>query len=518
MMNKNETAKIVGRAKAGEREAFEQLYKAYHDKLYFFVLKNVGDKHTAEDITEEAFLASMQKISTLKNDENYETWLHSIAFNKCRMYFREESKNDSVSLDDTAEADLHADDTVMLPDDYADSRELKRSLKEVIDGMKADMRSAVILYYYDGMPMKKVADVLGISENAAKQKLFKARGKIKKEIERIFEGGVLSAVPVSVMLRNTISPKFAASAVTPAAKPSSIAVKTAGIAAALAVAVSIPIALNAISRDGFGIHENSSIADSFDEESYSDSSSLTDSDSEKEQDYSATSRAETSTAEVVTSAAETLPAVTTTTTSVQTTTALQDTQTQPASKVMPGQDFTGEQFFSKTVGEMLDLAGESYELVYPTFVQQGYNSMYQCGAFAQYHFGRAAYDTEKGTGYVDKSQPVTRVELYSGAYLTKDIYVGMTYNELCNALGEKPLMYLSNTDRDRIVSANINGRVWWFGFDLTDEQLDETYKRMQAQTDSETFGLNPYQYGIDVSDIDPVTNVAVCDISYNEGE
>ena len=118
------------------------------------------------------------------------------------------------------------------------------------------------------------------------------------------------------------------------------------------------------------------------------------------------------------------------------------------------------------------MADNNYEFVYPTFVQNGYDSMYQCSAFPQYHFGRAALNTETGKGYVDESLPVTRVELYNGAYITKNIYVGMTYNELCNALGEKPLMYLSNTDRNRIVSATINGRTWWFGFDLTDEELD----------------------------------------------
>ena len=208
-------------------------------------------------------------------------------------------------------------------------------------------------------------------------------------------------------------------------------------------------------------------------------------------------------------------AVTTAPAPVQTDTPVTDTQGENTSAVLPSADNPGEELFSNTVGDMLKMADNNYEFVYPTFVQNGYDSMYQCSAFPQYHFGRAALNTETGKGYVDESLPVTRVELYNGAYITKNIYVGMTYNELCNVLGEKPLMYLSNTDRNRIVSATINGRTWWFGFDLTDEQLDETYKRMQAQTDSETFELNPYQYGVDISDIDPVTSVAVCDISDN---
>lgn len=173
-MNKNELRAVVEKAQNGEKTAFEKLYKEFHEKLYFFVLKNVGDKHTAEDITEDSFLASMEGIGSLKEPEHYETWLHSIAFNKCRMYFRQKGREDNISLDDeNLSEDIHADDTVMLPEDYADSKELKRCLKKVIEGLKPEQRSAVILYYYDGMPLKKVSEILEISENAAKQKLLR---------------------------------------------------------------------------------------------------------------------------------------------------------------------------------------------------------------------------------------------------------------------------------------------------------------------------------------------------------
>lgn len=134
-MNKNELRAVVEKAQNGEKTAFEKLYKEFHEKLYFFVLKNVGDKHTAEDITEDSFLASMEGIGSLKEPEHYETWLHSIAFNKCRMYFRQKGREDNISLDDeNLSEDIHADDTVMLPEDYADSKELKRCLKKVIEG------------------------------------------------------------------------------------------------------------------------------------------------------------------------------------------------------------------------------------------------------------------------------------------------------------------------------------------------------------------------------------------------
>lgn len=54
-MNKNELRAVVEKAQNGEKTAFEKLYKEFHEKLYFFVLKNVGDKHTAEISPRTAF-------------------------------------------------------------------------------------------------------------------------------------------------------------------------------------------------------------------------------------------------------------------------------------------------------------------------------------------------------------------------------------------------------------------------------------------------------------------------------
>ena len=523
-MNKNELRNVVKNAQNGEKAAFEKLYKEYHEKLYYFVLKNVSDSHTASDITEDSFLDSMRGIASLKEPESYETWLHSIAFNKCRMYYRQKSADNSISLDDeNVSENIHADDTVMLPEDYADNKELKRCLKKVIEGLRPQQRSAVILYYYDGMPIKKVSEILEISENAAKQKLFKARAKIKKEIEHLFADDTLSAVPISILLRTSLPKKYASSAAATvtSVKTSTAAVKIVGTAAALAVAVSVPVFLRGVNNNGFGVHDTSSLSDS----SYTQSNYLSDSSksdlsqtsSEKASDSSSATETVTSRPDTSSVAEQTAAPVVTTAapheTSAVTTSGQAKSNDNEQPSAMPSADFPGEKFFGKTIGEMLSLSNDSYELIYPTFVQNGAKSMYKCSAFPAYCFGKAGYDANTGEPYVDKSLPVTRVQLYSGAYVSSNIYVGMTYNELCSALGEKPLMYLAGTDIRYCVSAEINGKKWLFGFDLTDEQDDEIYNRIKSQTDSETFNLNPYMYGADISDIDPVTYVAVCDMT-----
>ena len=140
-MNQIELEGIVRRAAKGEKQAIEILYNTYREKLYFFVLKNVDNKDLAEDIIEETFLSAMQNINRLKDAKKYESWLYSIAYNKCKMHYRQQAKNDNISIDDeTFDIEHLADETIMLPDDYAVNKEFKRELKKIINGLKPDVK------------------------------------------------------------------------------------------------------------------------------------------------------------------------------------------------------------------------------------------------------------------------------------------------------------------------------------------------------------------------------------------
>ena len=103
-MNKSELVRTVQNAQKGDNAAFEALYSEFYDKLYFFVLKNVGRKEAAEDITQDTFLKSMEKIRDLDKPETYSSWLHSIAFNKCKDLFRAENRNTYFDSDEEQEA------------------------------------------------------------------------------------------------------------------------------------------------------------------------------------------------------------------------------------------------------------------------------------------------------------------------------------------------------------------------------------------------------------------------------
>ena len=521
-MNKEKISEAVERAKNGDKEAFEILYNEFHDKLYFFILKNVKNKEAAEDITQETFLKSMEKISTLEKTENYGTWLHNIAYNKCMDFFRSEKNKSYFDNDEeyeTALEDVSLNEPVMLPDDYAINKERQNQLKAVIDELKPDVKSAIILYYYDNLSVKEVAKTLGIKENAAKQKLFAARKKIKQKIDKLVEkGAVLCAVPIGNMLENTISPEYAEASVSSssaALSSSSLTAKVVGISAAAVIVVGIPV--------GLGVYKHNNMSNFGD---YTDSSSSVVNNSEYVLDVS--SSVNESAKEVITSSdsseAKSVSVdsvqdsesndpnanikISSTKNNVQNESQADSRQDSDTDDSEGTVDITVDKLLSMTVKEALELGGNDYEMVYPTGVQEGTKNVYKCAKFPQYCFKEASGANPDDPNIMNEK--IGFLNLYEGSYINDKVYVGMTYNELAEAIGEKPQVQMTGDDIGYASLITLDGRKWEIGYDITEEQKNEIWKRISEQApDSESFELSPYSYSVTIEDINPTVRVAV---------
>lgn len=246
-MNKTEQAAAIRAAKNGDRKAFEQLYSDYRDKLYFFVLKNVGSREAAEDIVSETFLDAMQSVGSLKAEEAFGSWLYSIAYRKCIRHSEDNSRVahfDSEEEQELAMSDYGLNEPIQLPEDYAVNLQRQEQLKAVIDRLSPEQRSAVILYYYNEQSLSEVAKTLGISESAAGKRLFDARKKIKTKIEKLMKNGAFCVAPLGAVLESSLDSEYAAGAVKASATVKGVsAVKIAAVSTAAVVAVGVPAGL-----------------------------------------------------------------------------------------------------------------------------------------------------------------------------------------------------------------------------------------------------------------------------------
>ena len=205
-MNRAEITALAAKAQQGDKAAIEAIYKEFREKVYFFILRIVAITDTAEDLTSDTFTTAIENISQLRSGESFVGWLYSIAYSKCVGYIKESSRTLATSSSEELEMLIEGsklNEPILLPDDYAVNRETKAQLKEIIDSLPADMRAAVIMYYYDEMTIPEVSAALETNDNNTRQKLFQARKKIKAKVEKLIgKDGLFAAVPMSAVLEN----------------------------------------------------------------------------------------------------------------------------------------------------------------------------------------------------------------------------------------------------------------------------------------------------------------------------
>lgn len=198
-MEKEEIKTLVLQAAQGNRAAFGALYEETGRVVYFTCLKLLANAQLAEDITQETFLTVLQKLGTLTNPENFQTWVNRIAINLCKMHFRgntDPEENSEEILDDIPDEDL-------IPEEYVSNDAKRKIIMDIIDTvLTEEQRQSVILYYFDMLTVPETADVMGCTTGTVTSRLSAARKKIKEAVliyEENNNDRLHAAVPVFIL-------------------------------------------------------------------------------------------------------------------------------------------------------------------------------------------------------------------------------------------------------------------------------------------------------------------------------
>lgn len=198
-MEKDDIKKLVLQAAQGNRAAFGALYEETGKVVYFTCLKLLANAQLAEDITQETFLTALQKLGTLTNPENFQTWVNRIAINLCKMHFRgntDPEENSEDILEDIPDEDL-------IPEEYVSNDAKRKIIMDIIDTvLTEEQRQSVILYYFDMLTVPEIADVMGCTTGTVTSRLSAARKKIKEAVliyEENNNDRLHAAVPVFIL-------------------------------------------------------------------------------------------------------------------------------------------------------------------------------------------------------------------------------------------------------------------------------------------------------------------------------
>lgn len=175
---------LVDFFRRGQDEAFELLVTRYRHELFHFLVRFVGNRASAEDIFQEAFLQVHQSIASFDVERRFKPWLFTIAANKARDYLRRSSQRQTAALsakigdgdDDSPEfLDLMEADLPM-PHEHVAREELRERVRNVAMSMPEHLREILLLAYFHKLPYKDIADMLGIPLGTVKSRLHASVG------------------------------------------------------------------------------------------------------------------------------------------------------------------------------------------------------------------------------------------------------------------------------------------------------------------------------------------------------
>ena len=189
MSPKLDEAGLIRAVQHGDQDAFEQLVRAYDQSVLRLAMNLLRSQEDARDVFQEAFLRVYRSIHSFRFDCSFHTWLYRIVTNICLDYLRkrkvrkeepavvETSDGPLDRMNDYEEEAAHAN-----PERQLWNRQLHRRIEGALAGLTPRERMVFELRHYQGLRLRNIGEILGTSEEAAKNCLFRATQKMRVEL------------------------------------------------------------------------------------------------------------------------------------------------------------------------------------------------------------------------------------------------------------------------------------------------------------------------------------------------
>ncbi len=175
-------ARLVERARTGDREAFEALVRLHADSLFAVVVRFGAPRAEAEEIVQESFVRAWRSIGRFKGESRFFTWLYRIGINEAKRHMaRRGARLEQVASDD-APLESVGDDS-RSPEQEAEHSDLRAALERAVRALPPDHRAPLVLRDIEGLSTTEAAAVMELGEAAFKSRLHRARLAVREAIE-----------------------------------------------------------------------------------------------------------------------------------------------------------------------------------------------------------------------------------------------------------------------------------------------------------------------------------------------
>jgi RNA polymerase sigma-70 factor (ECF subfamily) len=182
---------VIARAKQGDQNAQGKLVQLWYKRIYNFSYKFFMDHDLAMEVSQKTFISMCRNLAGLQDIARFKSWLYKIAVNYCREEARKKKGSRSLSFDVVWNREAEdspkwesSSQRYANPESQYQQAELSDILQQALFELSDEQREVVIMKEYEGLKFREIAEVLNISENTVKSRMYYGLDGLKKILER----------------------------------------------------------------------------------------------------------------------------------------------------------------------------------------------------------------------------------------------------------------------------------------------------------------------------------------------
>lgn len=183
-------AVLIARCAAGDEVACTELVDEHQRLVYQLATNLLGDPQEALDLSQEVFLRVFRTLPTFRGQSSLRTWIYRITVNQAKnrqRWWRRRRRGQQVSLDEHVRdhGELPAEPVGSSPDRMLRQKELGDRLREALESLPFDQKTAIVLREVDGLSYEEIAFSLGVAVGTVKSRLARARESLRAQLRGV---------------------------------------------------------------------------------------------------------------------------------------------------------------------------------------------------------------------------------------------------------------------------------------------------------------------------------------------
>lgn len=186
---------LVERAIAGREDSFESLVHRYQRPLVSYIYRMTGDYEAALDLTQEVFIKVYGALNKYRSEFKFSTWIYRISHNIAVDHLRKNGGRElSIERDAEGEGASHFERHIVsnapTPEQWSERNERRGEIEHVVSSLPAAYRELIDLRHGHDFSYEEIAEVTGLPLGTVKNRIFRAREMMRKQLEVVGITGV----------------------------------------------------------------------------------------------------------------------------------------------------------------------------------------------------------------------------------------------------------------------------------------------------------------------------------------